>query len=301
MSSSMHGTPKRSWSSPSRVRRGRAWKPSQGAPVQTPGGDWWSTAPSRRRKDWVAAGIAIGVHVVIAGGLLIVNPAHLARREQIVEMEVHETPPPPPEIRPERPPPPPPAPEPAPKPRIVPRRVAIAAPKPPPTMAPPPPNQEPPKPTDAPPVFGVTLSSTVAGDKSAMAVPVGNTLMTKDRTPAKPGEVPQPSGTTGARPFVPVADVYIANPPKVLHEVNSADIYPPEAYKMGIEGKVVLKVSLDSKGNVVQVRVVTRAGHGFDEAARDALRQFRFTPARTSDGQAVDYSLTYTYVFDMSH
>jgi protein TonB len=179
--------------------------------------------------------------------------------------------------------------------------VAIAAPKPPPpTAAPPPPNQAPPKPTDTPPVFGVTLSSTVSGDKAAMAVPVGSTLMTKERAPAKSGDV-QPSGTPGARPFVPVADIYIADPPRVLHEVNSADTYPPEAYKMGIEGKVILKVSLDSKGSVVQVRIVGRAGHGFDEAARDALRQFKFSPARTSDGQAVDYSLTYTYVFDMSH
>jgi protein TonB len=291
--SSARGTQGRSSTSPSANRRVRF-------PANR-GGDWWSLARSRRPTGWIAPAIAIAVHVAIAGALLVVNPARLLRREQVVEMEVHEPPPPPPEIRPERPPPPPPEPAPAPKPRIVPRRVAIAAPKPPPPTAAPPPNQEPPKPTDAPPVFGVTLSSTVAGDKTAMAVPVGNTLMTKDRTPGKPGEVPQPSGTAGARPFAPVADVYIADQPRVLHEINSADIYPPEAYKMGIEGKVVLKVSLDSKGNVVQVRIVGRAGHGFDEAARDALRQFRFSPARTSDGQAVDYSLTYTYVFDMSH
>jgi protein TonB len=264
-------------------------------------GDWWSIAPTRRTKELVAAGVAIAVHVVVGAALLVLNPARIAHREEIVEMEVKEKPLPPPEIRAERPLPPPPVPEVVQKPRIVPRRVAVAAPKPPPLSAPPPPNQAPPKPTDAPPVFGVTLSSTVAGDRTAMAVPVGNTLMTKDRTPAKPGVIPQPSGTVGARPFTPVADVYIADPPRVLHEVNSADIYPPEAYKMGIEGKVVLKVSLDSKGNVVQVRIISRVGHGLDEAARDALRQFKFSPARTSDGQAVDYSLTYTYVFDMSH
>ena len=295
MSSTGGGARGRSWGSPSGVRRGRSWESPHGSQAD----DWWSGAP-RRTKGWVAAGIAIGVHVVIAGGLLIVNPARLGRHEQVVEMEVHEPPPPPPEIRTERPQPPPPTPEPAPKPRIVPRRVAIAAPKPPPpTATPPPPNQEPPKPTDAPPVFGVTLSSTVAGDKAAMAVPVGSTLMTKDRMPGKPGEVPKPSGPPGMRAFVPVADVYIAVQPKLLHEINSGDIYPAEAKRMGIEGKVVLKISLDSSGNVVQVRVITKAGHGFDEAARDALRQARFSPARTSDGQAVDYSLTYTYFFEL--
>ena len=295
MSSIGGATPGRSWRSPSGVRRGRAWEPSQGLEVDD---DWWSP-PARRTKGWVAASVAIGVHVAIAGGLLIVNPGHLLHKEQVVEMEVHEPPPPPPELRPERPQPPPPAPEPAPKPRIVPRRVAIATPKPPPPPAtPPPPSQEPPKPTDAPPVFGVTLSSVVSGDKAAMAVPVGSTLMTKDRTPGKPGQVPQ-SGPPGLRAFVPVADVYIAVQPKLLREINSADIYPTEAKRMGIEGKVVLKISLDSSGSVVQVRVITKAGHGFDEAARDALRQAKFSPARTSDGQAVDYSMTYTYFFEL--
>lgn len=294
--SSTGGDPRgRSWHPPSGVRRGRVWEPPHGPHAHS---DWWSPSP-RRTKGWVAASIAIGVHVVVAGGLLIVNPAHLLRKEQVVEMEVHEPPPPPPEIRPEKPQPPPPVPAPAPKPRIVPRRVAIATPKtPPPPATPPPPSQEPPKPTDAPPVFGVTLSSTVAGDKAAMAVPVGSTLMTKDRTPGKSGQVPQ-SGPPGARAFVPVADVYIAVQPKLLREINSADIYPTEAKRMGIEGKVVLKISLDSAGSVVQVRVITKAGHGFDEAARDALRQAKFSPARTSDGQAVDYSMTYTYFFEL--
>lgn len=263
--------------------------------------DSWVLAPVRRPpRDLLASAIAIAVHAAIAAALLVVNPARLARQEPVVEMEVKEKPLPPPEIRAETPPPPP-EPEAPPKPRIVQRRVA-SAPKPP-TLpaAPPPPNQEPPKPSDAPPVFGVTMSSVVAGDSDAMAVPVGNTLMTKDRQPAKPGTTPQAYSGEGTRPFTPVADVYISEQPRVLHEVNSADIYPPDAYKMGIEGKVVLKVGINARGEVVQVRVIGKSGNGFDEAARNALRQFKFSPARTSDGQAVDYSLTYTYVFDMSH
>ena len=262
------------------------------------GGDGWPVGLSRRTKDLVAALLAVAVHGAMGAGLLLIDPSRFARHETIVEMEVNDKPLPPPELRPERPAPPPPQPEPAPKPRIVPRRLASAPRPPAPPEAPPPPNQEPPKPSDAPPVFGVTMSSVVSGDSAAIAVPVGNTLMTKERRPAKPGAVPPAYGGDGARPFTPVADVYIADPPRVLHEVNSADIYPPEAYKMGIEGRVVLKVGLNAKGEVVQVKVISKAGHGFDEAARDALRQF--SPARTSDGQAVDYSLTYTYVFDMS-
>ena len=262
---------------------------------------WLLGPPPRPNRNLLATAIAIAVHGAIAAGLLLVHPPRLVRREPVVEMEVKEKPLPPPELRTEPPPPPAPEPEAPPKPRIVPRRLA-SAPRPIPLPpAPPPPNQQPPRPSDAPPVFGVTMSSVVSGDSAGMAVPVGNTLMTKDRQPAKPGTTPQPYSGEGTHPFVPVADVYISDPPRVLHEVNSADIYPPDAYKMGIEGKVVLKVGINARGEVVQVRVIGKAGNGFDEAARNALRQFKFSPARTSDGQAVDYSMTYTYVFDMSH
>jgi TonB family protein len=147
-------------------------------------------------------------------------------------------------------------------------------------------------------VFGVTINSVVSGDSAAMAVPVGNTVMTKDRTLAKAGQAVRPYSAEGTHPFVPVADIYIAQQPKVLREVNSSDIYPPDARKMGIEGKVELKVSIDENGDVRQVKIIGRpAGYGFDEAARDALRQFKFSPARTSDGKAVATNIRYTYRF----
>jgi protein TonB len=256
---------------------------------------------SRRTRDALAAAIALAAHAGIAAGLWAVNPSRLEHREIVVEMEVQDKPLPPPEIHPERPPPPPPAPEPVPRPRIVSRRVAIAPQTPPAPPTPPPPNQEPPKPTDAPPVFGVTMSSVVAGDSPGMAVPVGNTVMTKERKAAAPG-VPVPAyAGEGTHAFTPVADIYVSEQPKVLHEVNSAEIYPPEAYKMGLEGKVDLRVGIDENGEVRQVKVIGKAGHGFDEAARDALRRFKFSPARTSDGKAVAVNITYRFSFDMSH
>jgi periplasmic protein TonB len=265
------------------------------------GGDWWSVPPSRRNRDLVAAAIAVAAHAAIAAALLIVNPSRLTHHEVVVEMEVQEKPLPPPEIRTERPPPPV-EPEAAPRPRVVPRRMASAAPQPPPSApAPPPPNQEPPKPTDAPPVFGVTISSVVSGDSAGLAVPVGNTLMTKERKPGKTGAVPQAYAAEGTRPFTPVADIYIAQQAKVIFEVNSADIYPTEAYKMGIEGTVTLKVDIDENGEVLRVKVVGKAGHGFDEAARDALRRFKFSPARGSDGKPVPVSIPYRFTFDMPH
>ena len=59
-----------------------------------------------------------------------------------------------------------------------------------------------------------------------------------------------------------------------------------------------LKLGIDENGKVVQVKVIERAGHGFDEAAAKAMRQAKFKPAMTSDGKAVPCSITWTYRFE---
>ena len=130
-----------------------------------------------------------------------------------------------------------------------------------------------------------------------MAVSVGNTTMTKNRALNATATPPQAYAGGATKPFVPVPEIYVATQPRKLYEVNSADIYPPEPKSLGIEGTVKLSVDLDEKGNVVAVRLIQRAGHGFDEAAVRAMARFRFSPALTSDGRAVPYRLTYQYRF----
>jgi TonB family protein len=68
---------------------------------------------------------------------------------------------------------------------------------------------------------------------------------------------------------------------------------------MGIEGRVDAKLLIDENGDVRQVKIIKPAGHGFDEVAKQALRQFKFSPARTADGKAVPYSLTWRYTFEL--
>lgn len=248
-------------------------------------------------RSLLGAAIAIAMHGIVGAALASVDAdAIWTRRPQIVELDVKDEPrPPPPEPRPE--PRPTPEPSPEPRPRIAPRKIAMAEPMPPP--APPPPNQEPPANANAaPPVFGVTMSSTVSGD-AAMAVPVGNTLMTKDRTRPKPTDAPpQPYAADGTRPFQPVAEVFISQMPIVLHEEKGDSYFPPEARKMGFEGKVKLRLGIDERGNVVEVRVIGKAGHGFDESATRAMWKFKFSPARTSDGRAVPSRIVYGYTFE---
>jgi protein TonB len=242
-----------------------------------------------RAKYLVGGAAALLLHAGLGASLSGVNPRDWVNQRQNVEMEVVETPPPPPPA-----PPPPEAPEPPPpppkQPRVVMRRVNQTpppeAPRPPPSETPP----EPPKET-APPTFGVTVESTVTGD-SAMAVPVGDTVGTNDRTPRKPA--PQPA-SQGPPVFAPVPESYIAEYPKLLKEVKEEG--PPETRRLGLEGSVGLRVAIDRNGNIRWVKVSKPAGYGFDEVATRALYKFKFSPARTNDGKAVDFVIPYKYTF----
>jgi protein TonB len=250
-------------------------------------GEFWLRRRSRKRGAIIGAVVALTVHASVAAGLVTVNTARLFSQDRPVEVEIQEPKPPPPEVRPEPPPPPPP---PEVKPRIAMRRAPT-----PPTAAPPPPSEAPPRADDPPPMFGVSLDSTVAGDGPGMAVPVGNTLMTKP-TKKDPGPPPPKlSGGGGDGLPAPVPEVFISQRPEVANEVK-AD-YPPEMQRMGIEGHVIARLYIDENGDVKRVTIIERAGHGFDEAAREALKKFKFTPARTSDGKAVPTNITYKYTF----
>jgi TonB family protein len=119
--------------------------------------------------------------------------------------------------------------------------------------------------------------------------------MTKERKQGPPDKPAPLAATSGPPVFSPVTDLYVSKLPVVLKEVK-AD-YPPEARRLGLDGRVSLRIGLDRTGKIRFVKVLRPAGHGFDEAAVKALWQFRFSPAVSNDGQAVDYLLTYHYTF----
>ena len=124
--------------------------------------------------------------------------------------------------------------------------------------------------------------------------------MAKPTGPRKPDQTPQPyAGGIPGEGFRPAPEAYIATQPRVIYKVDGADVYPADALALGLEGTVSLSVGINEKGAVVEVRVLKRAGHKFDEAATQALRKFRFSPALTSDGRAVPTRITYSYKFSL--
>lgn len=79
-----------------------------------------------------------------------------------------------------------------------------------------------------------------------------------------------------------------------------AAVYPAEALARGQEAAVLLAVTLDAAGAVVDAVVTEPAGEGFDEAARLALLGARFTPALDATGAPVPAVLYYRYRFTVA-
>jgi TonB family protein len=74
--------------------------------------------------------------------------------------------------------------------------------------------------------------------------------------------------------------------------------YPPEAEAQGLSGDVGLEVQIAADGKVADARVTRSAGHGFDEAALSAVREFLFSPAEI-DGKPAAVAIDYTYHFTL--
>jgi protein TonB len=63
--------------------------------------------------------------------------------------------------------------------------------------------------------------------------------------------------------------------PKLLSSVKP--VYPPEAKAKGIKGNVILEARIDEAGTVTDVKVL-RSVAGLDQAAVDAVKQWRYEP-----------------------
>jgi len=99
----------------------------------------------------------------------------------------------------------------------------------------------------------------------------------------QPGEAVQsaPAGTpfgssadgpTEGREIRPALPVAFANP-----DISRSDLPP------GVQGDVIVEVTIDARGNIVSKRILQRIGYGIDEKVLAALEGWRFTPA-TQDG-----------------
>ncbi|HEY2512592.1 MAG TPA: TonB-dependent receptor [Polyangiaceae bacterium] len=111
---------------------------------------------------------------------------------------------------------------------------------------------------------------------------------------AAPARAQEP---TGGSPPSPAPQETGSPIPPVL-ESHPEAVYPPEALKDRVEGSVGLEISVDETGRVTDARVTSPAGHGFDEAALAAVKQWTFQPAR-KDGQPVRATIQLAFPFPL--
>jgi TonB family protein len=89
-------------------------------------------------------------------------------------------------------------------------------------------------------------------------------------------------------------DVFLANtngltPPRLIHNVNPE--FSDEARRKKLEGVVTLSLVVDTEGQPTDVEVVAPLGHGLDEKAVEAVKQWRFQPAMR-DGNPVSMKIS---------
>ena len=135
---------------------------------------------------------------------------------------------------------------------------------------------------------------------AAYAVALGTMCLAPVASAQSEGEGAIPRDGAGAvvrqAPEAPAPKKVEVVPPSLTQFENAP--YPPAAEKAGLEGDVVLKLTIDAQGNVTTSEISEPAGNGFDEAARDASLKFKFRPA-TRGGKPVASQILYRYSFTL--
>jgi protein TonB len=234
------------------------------------------------------------LHVVAYGAIAMV-PKFTAVRERVLMADLVEPDPsppapavtPPPVMRPPRP--------------KAPDRRPLTLPKPVetpmPAMAPPPmePKVEEPSPSPSPPVVQEAPAppSPAVSAVPRVSVPSDTPMTTAAEAVTAPPSSPSPAAPAASaapttRPSVPTGPAVAALPPNGVtqtavprggYQIRPA--YPANARRLGIQGTTLLSVFVAVDGRVGDVVVKESAGHpDLDQAAADAVRRWRFEPAR---------------------
>lgn len=74
-----------------------------------------------------------------------------------------------------------------------------------------------------------------------------------------------------------IGEFGIENGPRFVKRVQPS--YPLFERRTGREGRVVLKLSIDEKGRLMDIEIVESAGNGFDNSAVKAVKRSSFSPA----------------------
>jgi TonB family protein len=139
--------------------------------------------------------------------------------------------------------------------------------------------------------------TTLAAPGTGVQVPTGDSLAESPsiRKRGPPRRAPEQQGFKreyAQGEEAPIA--VISTRPKVRRRVLAE--YSDRMRELGIEGRVVLELTIDGRGKVAEVKLVSGLHEELDRAAIAAARQMEFEPA-TVDGRPVRVRIPYTFTF----
>lgn len=200
---------------------------------------------AKPRMNWPAIAAIIAFHAVLIGILVTqTSPLRVAKAPSAITVEIVRP------VEPPKPPPPPPKRTPLPARMIAPQAV----------VAPPP---------------------VIVPD-----VPRAQDLPTITLPPAPPDPVPQPAVPAPAAPVAAAPAPEPLVPPRfdAAYLDNPPPAYPAMARRLREEGRVLLRVLVTADGRAGSIEVATSSGsERLDQAALDAVRRWRFVPAKRGD------------------
>jgi protein TonB len=222
------------------------------------------------RPTWGATGVLFlvaGLHAVGIGRLLTVEPAPQSVLPPVFEVSLQRLPPPklPQEL--ERQPP---------KPNEAPVDVT---------------RQKPRLTRPVPILVDTPTTDPVPPDTQVKQYEIGDELL-----PGEPGP-PMPEGAADG------TELAASDPGPTYKKAVPTDViepdYPPQCRRLGIEGKVRVKVLVGTNGRAKEVVVDTSSGDVLlDQAALEAVRKWRFEPAQR-DGKEIQAWLAVPIRFEL--
>ena len=143
------------------------------------------------------------------------------------------------------------------------------------------------------PTFGTPVVAKKGEAVSEFEVP-------KDASPAS-GEIKVEQPAAEVKKEVIDETFYVAvdmmpEPGGGIEAIQKKIVYPPEARRDKVEGKVIVKAFIDEAGSVRRVEIVKGLGSGCDEAAMAAVRSTRFRPGKMN-GKVVRVQMTIALAF----
>jgi len=97
-------------------------------------------------------------------------------------------------------------------------------------------------------------------------------------------------------PNCPVQSEHRNRAPRPIY--TPEPVYPEKARKEKIKGTVVLSLTVGADGLPHDIKVEKPLGHGLDEKALEAVRQWRFQPA-LKDGKPVETQISVSIEFKL--